>query len=140
MHGISSPKGFAEWLLDEDHYWPDSVPRPREEMIEVHPQGQVYIRFDNVDAPAELALYILSKIDRNSDLRGEVDTSSTIAVFEPMPECGEDGCHADAAGSKPYRDLCPAHGREEKERWITDGTAAGSHPEYKYGDGRGGQP
>lgn len=118
MYGVDTPEDFAEYILDEDNYWPDDYDRPAEEAVEVHPQGQVYI--DAEDLAGRAVLHLLDKID-SAGLRGDWTSSRRLAVFEKRPPCDEDGCFAEAKGGSGRGHLCAAHARQAKKERMKSG-------------------
>lgn len=111
MYNVDSPHDLADWIEDDDTYWPDGVPVPDE--ITKHPQGQVYI--DVSGQPAETALQVIKFAER-AHLRFEVDSNDKVSIYEPYDDCEAEGCYADARHAGPYPELCPDHGREARKR------------------------
>jgi len=118
MYGVDTPEDLAEYLTDEDQYWPDGLKRLAEEDVTVHPQGQVYI--DVGGYTAGLALYVQQQIDR-AGLRVEVSSKTRIAVFEKRSRCEEEGCYARARGGSNRSHLCTPHARQAKKERMKQG-------------------
>lgn len=115
---IESPADFAEYLVDEDAYWPDGKQRPTDEDVEIHPQGQVYI--DVSELPGPTVMYLIDRAESNR-LRVSTDHSTRLAVFQEKPHCAEDGCYARAQGGSQRGDLCSGHAAEAKHERMKQG-------------------
>lgn len=120
MHSgnIETPADFAEYLTDEESYWPDDKMRPSESDIEVHPQGQVYIDVDGLLGP--VVMYLIRRAE-SSGLRVGTGHSGRMAIFEKRPRCAEEGCYARAQGGSKRGGLCAPHASEAKRERMRQG-------------------
>lgn len=118
MYDVDTPADLAEHFLDEDAYWPDDTPRPDEEDVRVHPQGQVYVDVSGVDG--RMALHVIRLTER-ANLRAEVDTGDTVSIFDSRPTCEEDDCYAEAQGGSTRGNLCAGHAKEAKTERMKSG-------------------
>jgi len=120
FHNVDTPADLGAFLLNPEGYWPDDIEQLDEEQVTIHPQGQVYIRVEDVSGPA--VLYLLQLIDR-AHLRAGWGSKNRLAVYEPKATCAHEDCYADAMGGrKPENpDLCPSHNAEAKRERMRQG-------------------